>query len=472
MTEVLVCGGGICGLAAAMMLQRDGHDVTVLERDPAEPPGSVQEANEAWERPGVVQFRLGHYMHARFRHVLDEALPDVRDRLLAAGALKFDLFTEMWPATLTDRSPRDGDDRYWTLTGRRPMLELAFAQAAADEPGLKIERGVGVTGLITGPETAPGVPHVAGVVTEDGRELRADIVVDAMGRRSQVNEWLPQVGGRPPIEEAEDCGFAYYGRYFRSRDGKLPQVSGSILTVLDSTSILTLPADNNTWVVVAATVAGDMPLKQLRFEDKWRKVIAAVPTVAHWLDGDPDGDFMSMAGIMDRYRRFVTDGVPCATGLLPVADAWACTNPSLGRGVSLGIWHAQRLRDLLHETNGDPAAVAMEWDAITEAELTPWYTAQIQMDRARVAEINAVREGREAAPDDPGAQMQQAFFTATQYDPDLYRGLLEVMGCLVTPEEVVSRPGAFEKMIAAAEGKPPMLAPTGPKRAELLELIA
>ena len=35
MPRITVLGAGVCGLAAAMLLARDGHDVTVLERDPA-----------------------------------------------------------------------------------------------------------------------------------------------------------------------------------------------------------------------------------------------------------------------------------------------------------------------------------------------------------------------------------------------------------------------------------------------------
>ena len=38
MAEILVLGAGLTGLTTAMLLARDGHDVTVLERDPAEPP--------------------------------------------------------------------------------------------------------------------------------------------------------------------------------------------------------------------------------------------------------------------------------------------------------------------------------------------------------------------------------------------------------------------------------------------------
>jgi 2-polyprenyl-6-methoxyphenol hydroxylase-like FAD-dependent oxidoreductase len=48
----------------------------------------------------------------------------------------------------------------------------------------------------------------------------------------------------------------------------------------------------------------------------------------------------------DRHRRHVVDGEPVITGLAALGDAWACTNPSLGRGASIGL-HACALRDLL-----------------------------------------------------------------------------------------------------------------------------
>ena len=53
MASIVVCGGSMIGLSTAMMLARDGHDVTVLERDPAPLPASPHEAWTSWPRPGV-----------------------------------------------------------------------------------------------------------------------------------------------------------------------------------------------------------------------------------------------------------------------------------------------------------------------------------------------------------------------------------------------------------------------------------
>jgi hypothetical protein len=45
---------------------------------------------------------------------------------------------------------------------------------------------------------------VSGVRTEAGEVLGADLVVDAMGRRSLLPRWLEAAGTRPVHEEAED----------------------------------------------------------------------------------------------------------------------------------------------------------------------------------------------------------------------------------------------------------------------------
>ena len=48
MSNVMVLGGGFCGLSSALMLARDGHEVTVLERDPSPVPANPDRAWESW----------------------------------------------------------------------------------------------------------------------------------------------------------------------------------------------------------------------------------------------------------------------------------------------------------------------------------------------------------------------------------------------------------------------------------------
>ena len=80
----VVLGGGIAGLAAASLLARRHSRVLVLERD-VRPPATTPDDAFGWERHGVPQFRHSHAFLARLRVVLLAHLPDVLDRLRAAG---------------------------------------------------------------------------------------------------------------------------------------------------------------------------------------------------------------------------------------------------------------------------------------------------------------------------------------------------------------------------------------------------
>jgi 2-polyprenyl-6-methoxyphenol hydroxylase-like FAD-dependent oxidoreductase len=82
---VLVLGSGVIGLSTTMMLARQGHSVTVFERDTEPLPGSPEEAWETWERRGVAQFRQAHYLQPPGSHLLGSHLPDVKEALVRAG---------------------------------------------------------------------------------------------------------------------------------------------------------------------------------------------------------------------------------------------------------------------------------------------------------------------------------------------------------------------------------------------------
>jgi 2-polyprenyl-6-methoxyphenol hydroxylase-like FAD-dependent oxidoreductase len=295
MAKIAVVGGGICGLGASMMMARRGHDVTVLERNPEAPPDTIDAAWDAWERPGVAQFHMGHYFMARFHTIIKEELPELLEQFDRAGGLRLNAALDAMPPSVEDRARRDDDDQFDVITGRRPVFEWVIANAAAAEPRVDIRRGVAVTALVTGPSATAGVPHVTGVRTDAGDEVHADLVIDAGGRRSGFRSWLADIGGRPFIEESEDSGFRYYGRYFRAGSGGWPGPAIPVIQVLGSVAVIELPADNDTWMIGVVTSATDKALYRLTDPDAWSAVVAATPAIAPYLEGEPITQLETMA---------------------------------------------------------------------------------------------------------------------------------------------------------------------------------
>jgi hypothetical protein len=225
--------------------------------------------------------------------------------------------------------------------------------------------------------------------------------------------------------------------------------------------------------VAVIASAADAPLRAARDIDTWTTLVGALPLAAHWLDGEPIDDRVAvMAKIEDRHRRFVVEGRPVATGVAAVGDAWACTNPSVGRGISIGLLHALALRDVLRAApTDDPAGVAVAFDEATTAVVEPWYRATVALDRHRLAEIDAEIAGRPYRPDDPAFDIFRGLQFAVGQDPDCFRALLSVAGMLQTGEQAISAPGVLDTVLALGDAwreAPPF----GPSRDELLALVS
>jgi 2-polyprenyl-6-methoxyphenol hydroxylase-like FAD-dependent oxidoreductase len=473
MARIIVNGAGVGGLVTAMLLAKDGNDVTVLERDPAPIPDSADDAWENWERRSVNQFRMIHMFLPGFRRAMDRELPEMAAQFEKIGAIRYNPLEVIPPEMIGGSKP--GDENVTALTARRPVAETAIARTAEAFPNVTVRRGVVIKGLRTAPTpSAPGVPHVIGVVTEDGEALDADLVIDAGGRRSALPAMLTAVGARAPEEEKEDSGFLYYGRHFRSPNGEMPPLMCGLLSPWGSLSTLTLPADNGAYGLGIITSAKDAALRGLKDRDTWMRTWRSYPLVAHWADGEPiDGDEVAvMAKIEDRHRSFVVDGTPVATGIVAVGDAWACTNPSLGRGTSIGFLHSLALRDLLRDASLDePVAFAKGWHEATLASAEPWYRSTLAFDRHRLAEIEAIIEGRAYETDDPEWEITCAMQHGAGVDGDILRAFLRIASVLDLPDVVLAEPGLFERIVEVGGGWRDAELPA-PSREELLKIVA
>lgn len=201
----------------------------------------------------------------------------------------------------------------------------------------------------------------------------------------------------------------------------------------------------------------------------WEAIVGAYPLIAHWIDAEPITDIQLMAKIEDRHRSFVIDGTPVATGIAAVADSWACTNPSVGRGATIGLIHAQALRDHVRDHGlDDPVSFATTWHDVTMDKVEPLFQDTLDFDRHRLAEIDAQIAGLSYEPDDDHWKIGQAMAAAAGADPDLLRAFVDIISLNERAEQVLARPGIFDRVLEHAS-IPPEASP-GPSRTELLDL--
>ena len=277
MAELLVLGAGVVGLGTALLLAKDGHHVTILERDPQPPPEFAIAAWETWERRGVNQFRLPHFFLARWRTILDGELPHVTEAIQAAGGLRYNPLLALPEAV---RGPaRTEDAQLEVLTGRRPLVECALAEAAAGHPAIKSLPGCGGQRR---PEREGHPGRCPPRARRADRERRR-----AHGRprggpdRPAFAAGVPaHRGGRPAASRGLRGQRVYVLRrpaYYRSPDGTIPPMFGPVYQPLGTIGSVTLAADNGTWCVVLVAAAHDRALYGLRDVLRWERALWSLP---------------------------------------------------------------------------------------------------------------------------------------------------------------------------------------------------
>jgi 2-polyprenyl-6-methoxyphenol hydroxylase-like FAD-dependent oxidoreductase len=461
-SEVVVVGGGVAGLAAALAIGRSGRRVTVLERDPLPVDADPEEAFVS-ERTGAPQAHQTHGFLARVVVELREHLPDVLDALIRAGG-----HTLETTAALGD--PQPGDEDLAVLVVRRTTFEWVLRNAALAEPNVTIRTDAAVTGL-TVRNSAASPPIVDGVTLADGSTVPADVVVAAMGRRSPVPKWLA-AHGVATDESVHESGLMYLTRWYRLAPDRSEHLDPKLGGDLRFVKYLGVPGDGDTLSITLAIRPDDGDLRAALMDPEgFEHACRLLPGPDQFFrDGplEPVGGVRPMGGLLNRLRRFTdADGQPVVLGFHAIGDAHTCTNPLYGRGCSLALVHAFRLASALAE-HPDPAARARAFEAASEREVRPSYDFALQMDR-----MGADPAGAGALAGEGGEAMA-AVFVAGATDPVIGRGLMRLWNLLATPEDLMADPvllaRVMEVMAHPEEHPPP--AREGPSRHELLAALA
>ena len=426
--HIALLGSGPVGMTAALLLARQGHHITLVDRDPGPVPG------QTWNRVGVMQFHLPHGFRSQCRRLLEDRLPDVYRAILAAGA------TVVVP---------DGAPAAAMLQVRRSVFERAYWQATSREPGV-----TRLTGHVDRIEVEDG--RAVGVVV-DSVFVGADLVVDASGRAGRLSTPFRPLGRRV------DCGMAYAARQYRLRSGATPgPVNGGpgFMGFHRGFLVMVFQHDGGTFTVLFVRPSDDKALALLRHTDAFEAACRVVPGLAEWTDSDrsePIDSVRAGAGLTNEYTAQPT-GV---TGLVVIGDAFGMTNPQGARGVTLGMESAVVLADLLRDRG--PRGLAAGLDAWGSTQLLPWFGDHVEWDAALLHQW----AGRPVDPDGP-IGLEVIVAAARAVHPEWMATLgpffnMEVMPVALEPLRATVRE------MARQGWQPPE--PDGPTRDQLADLV-
>jgi 2-polyprenyl-6-methoxyphenol hydroxylase-like FAD-dependent oxidoreductase len=353
--RVIVVGAGPAGLFTAIALARQGHRVTLVDRDSGPP------EEGRWQRNAVMQFHHPHTFRGPVVDILGDEMPDVLAHLTDTGAVI---------ATAPDGRPA-------ALLCRRSTFDAVLRACAAREPLIALE-----TGHVDGVTRRAG--RVTGVHT-GGRQLTADLVVDASGRSSRFTD------GLRPAAEGGDCGVVYVSRQYQmaatAAHAPTNTPIGLSLSFAEYFAIA-FQHDSGTFSVTLAHDGRDDRLRRLRHAEVFESVVRSIPVLAEWIDprrSHPITAVLPGGRTYNSYRgQLLETGTLACPGMISVGDAVCTTTPLAGRGVTLALTQARALSRCLREHSHDIDSAAGAFDAWCTSAIRPWFEDHRHADADRL----------------------------------------------------------------------------------------
>jgi 2-polyprenyl-6-methoxyphenol hydroxylase-like FAD-dependent oxidoreductase len=468
--DVVVLGGGLAGLSAALAFARRGRHVLVFERDGTVANGSADELFDDWERPGVAHFRQPHNFLGLGRRVLVDEAPDVLDAVLGLGAVENRQY-ELSPGTVDAQ-----DKQFVSIWARRPIFESALRRAVENEARITVVTNTRVLGLEADVSRREAV-RVTAVRTDRGERVEASLVIDALGRMSPLASWLTSLGVRPPVERRAACGLIYDSRHFRFRPGvEMPAVRTLHRVPRGEIGYMAFGMfieDNRTFALVLMIPLWERDLRVLKFEKAYMAAALAMPALVPWVHPDQSEaitQVLPMGSLQNVHRSLMVDGEPVCLGIQPIGDSLCHTNPTFAYGASLSIHHGFTLAKVASQCD-DLVDIAQAFDGAVGADAAARFDVVSAEDRDRLRHW----KGEPIDVRNPGDSMalflRLTAFPAAAKDPELFRAVARQLN-LLGPPDALQRDGTLieRARTIAADGEP--TSPAGPSRTKLLATIS
>ncbi|MEM7061972.1 MAG: FAD-dependent monooxygenase [Cyanobacteria bacterium P01_B01_bin.77] len=362
MSQAIVIGGSIAGLLTARVLLDHFDHVTLLERD------QLPDGPEI--RPGVPQAQHVHALLLHGYHLVESLFPTLTTNLTAQGAQLLDWtndwrFLSIWAWMPQHQSNLQG------LICSRLLLEWYLRQQLLQHPGFSLKDQTRAQALVCDHN------RITGVVINDKITntviLQADLVVDASGRRSQLPDWLTELGYGPVDTTTVNSFLGYASRWYEYSPEDA--IKGVIIASKPGTTRrggVVYPVENNRCVITLSGFEKDYPsnreeeflefAKSLRDPAIYDAIQKAKPLSPIYCHRNTDNR-------LRHYEKLKT--MPAR--LVSLGDAVCSFNPSYGQGMTVAGMGAMLLGDSLR--------------GVSKENLNSNFSLQFQRKLAKIIEI-------------------------------------------------------------------------------------
>lgn len=373
MSQAVIIGGSIAGMATARVLSDHFDRVIIVDRDqfPASPSF----------RSGTPQAHHIHVMLMEGQHLLEGLFPGFQDELAAAGAPAMDWTADCLWYGFGKWGPRFASGLI-THFASRALLEYTIRGRLLHLPIVEFLTGCDVTGLMVDASGTriTGVRFRSREADQPGElgELPADLVLDASGRESKMPQWLQELGYAPPPETVINSFLGYSSRLYEkpavATDWKAILVRGT--PPENSRGGGVFPIEGNRWIANLGAAGRDYPPTD---EAGFLEFARSLPDPLLYTalkDARPISPIYGYRRTENRLRHYERL-VRMPENLVALGDAACAFNPVYGQGMTVGVQGALALGESIRENRvADFTGLARRfYRKLARVNATPWAMA-------------------------------------------------------------------------------------------------